>query len=180
MIFNRIVFFLAAKLKEIIRKIKPQQEVKYKIGNIKKHNTHVDTLIPQYVEIGDNFISAPGSYILAHDASTFLFCGKYRVEKTTLGNNVFLGAGSIVLPGVIVGDNVIIGAGSVVTKSFGSNVVVAGNPAKVVSTVDDYIAKTKEKGCLFEPPSEFFKIFEGKPVGHNDVVRFQYRMISDD
>ena len=51
---------------------------------------------------------------------------------TTIGNNCYIGAGSIILTPVTIGDNVIIGAGSVVTKDIPSNCVVAGNPAKVV------------------------------------------------
>ena len=77
-------------------------------------NTNIDTL-DELVVIGEGFISAPGSVILAHDASTITHCGKSRVEKTIIGNKVFLGANAVVLPGVKVGDGAIIGAGAVVT-----------------------------------------------------------------
>lgn len=50
----------------------------------------------------------------------------------TIGDNAWLGGGVIVCPGVTLGDNVVVGAGSVVTKSFGDNVVLVGNPARVV------------------------------------------------
>lgn len=49
-----------------------------------------------------------------------------------IGNNCWIGANAILLPGVSLGDNVIVAAGSVVTKSFNANVIVAGNPAKVI------------------------------------------------
>ena len=52
-----------------------------------------------------------------------------------IGNNVQIGAGSILLPGIIIGDNVVIGAGSVVTKNIESNSVAAGNPAKVLKRI---------------------------------------------
>ncbi|AOG60972.1 maltose O-acetyltransferase [Spiroplasma helicoides] len=58
--------------------------------------------------------------------------GKEYGKKVVIGNNVWIGGGSIILPGVTIGDNVVVGAGSVVTKSFGSNVVIGGNPAKVI------------------------------------------------
>lgn len=50
----------------------------------------------------------------------------------TIGDNVWIGGGAIILAGVNLGDNVVVGAGSVVTKSFGDNVVIAGNPARVI------------------------------------------------
>lgn len=50
----------------------------------------------------------------------------------TIGDDVWIGGGAIICPGVTLGNNVIVGAGSVVTKSFGDNVVVAGNPARVI------------------------------------------------
>ena len=53
-------------------------------------------------------------------------------EPVTIGNNVWIGGNVTILPGVSIGDNVVIGAGSVVTKSFPSNVVIAGNPAKII------------------------------------------------
>ncbi|MGW1541248.1 sugar O-acetyltransferase [Streptomyces sp. NPDC002309] len=53
----------------------------------------------------------------------------------TIGNNVWLGAGAIVLPGVTVGDNSVVGAGAVVTKDVPADVVVVGNPARQVRTL---------------------------------------------
>lgn len=53
-------------------------------------------------------------------------------KKIIIGDNVQIGAGSIILAGVKIGDNVIVGAGSIVTKSFESDCIIAGNPAKVL------------------------------------------------
>ena len=58
-------------------------------------------------------------------------------EPVTIGNNVWIGGNVTILPGVTIGDNVVIGAGSVVTKSFSSNVVIGGNPAKIIKKVQD-------------------------------------------
>jgi acetyltransferase-like isoleucine patch superfamily enzyme len=55
-----------------------------------------------------------------------------------VGDNVFLGVNSIILPGKKIGSNSIVGAGSVVTKDVPPGVVVAGNPAKVISTLQEY------------------------------------------
>ena len=60
-----------------------------------------------------------------------------------IGNDVFVGAGTIILPGVDIGNRVIIGAGSVVTKSIPDNSIAVGNPAKVIGSYDEYLNKQK-------------------------------------
>jgi acetyltransferase-like isoleucine patch superfamily enzyme len=134
--------------------------IKYRHGAHFYSNTHIDTLNPQFVDIGDNFMSAPGSLITAHDASTFLFCRKYRIEKVIIGDNVFLGANSVVMPGVKIGHNVIIGAGAVVTKNVPSNSVYAGNPAKYICSVEEYIEKCKARNVLYDVPESFLNEYE--------------------
>lgn len=98
-----------------------------------------------HISIGDNVTLAPRVHILAHDASTKVFLGYTRVENTRIGNNVFVGAGSIVLPGVTIGNNVVIGAGSVVSKDIPDNTVAVGNPARVVKSLSDFIEENKRK-----------------------------------
>ena len=53
----------------------------------------------------------------------------------TIGNNVWIGAGSVILPGVTIGENTVIGAGSVVTKDIPANVVAVGNPCRVMREI---------------------------------------------
>nr|WP_220477098.1 sugar O-acetyltransferase [Limosilactobacillus rudii] len=53
-------------------------------------------------------------------------------KDITLGDDVWVGGGAVICPGVTLGNNVIVGAGSVVTKSFDDNVIIAGNPARVI------------------------------------------------
>jgi maltose O-acetyltransferase len=60
---------------------------------------------------------------------------KEWAEPVTIGNNVWIGGGAIILPGVTIGDNVTIGAGSVVTKDIPSNTVAAGNPCRVLKKI---------------------------------------------
>ncbi len=69
------------------------------------------------------------------------FHGLDKVGVICVGNNVFIGNNSILLPGVIIGDNYIIGAGSVVSKNVPENSVVAGNPAKVIMSFSEYADK---------------------------------------
>ncbi len=97
------------------------------------------------ITIGDNVTIAPHTQILAHDASTCKFLGYAKIGRVNIGNNVFIGANAVVLPGVTIGDNVIIGAGSVVTHSVESNSVYTGNPAKYVCSLDQFISKHEEK-----------------------------------
>lgn len=62
---------------------------------------------------------------------SFEFC-KTRTAPIIIGNNCWIGGGAILLPGVTIGDNVVIGAGSVVTKDIPSNTIACGNPCRVV------------------------------------------------
>lgn len=93
------------------------------------------------ISIGDNVTLAARVYILAHDASTKVSLGYTKIGRVIIGNNVFVGANSIILPNVKVGNNVIVGCGSVITKNIPDNSVVAGNPAKVICKTNDYISR---------------------------------------
>lgn len=97
------------------------------------------------IQIGNNVTFGPHVQILAHDASTCHWIGYAKIGRVSIGDNCFIGAGSIVLPNVTIGNNVIIGAGSVVTHSIPDNTVAAGNPAKVIMSLDEYIEKHKKK-----------------------------------
>ena len=91
--------------------------------------------------------------------------------KVVLGDRVYVGSGAMIMPGVTIGDNVLIAAGSIVTKSIPSNIVVAGNPAKFICTIEEYTeknlpyntdtkslnAKEKKKILLALPEDKFIK-----------------------
>lgn len=64
--------------------------------------------------------------------------------KVIIGDWVYIGTNALIMPGVTIGDNVLVAAGSVVTKSVPSGMVVAGNPARVVCTVDEYYDRNKK------------------------------------
>ena len=89
------------------------------------------------IEIGDNVTLAPRVHILCHDASTKLFLGYTKIGRVTIGDNVFIGAGSVVLPGVTIGNNVIVGANSTVTHDIPDNTVYAGTRAVKVCTLEE-------------------------------------------
>lgn len=70
--------------------------------------------------------------------------GYTKVGRVHIGNNVFIGYGSVILPETFIGDNVIIGAGSIVRGKVDSNSVVVGNPAKKVCSYSEYIDKNRQ------------------------------------
>lgn len=96
------------------------------------------------ITIGDNTIIGSGCLITDTDSHPILAAErnlpdwpKYTKSKPiVIGKNVFLGARSIVLKGVTIGDGAVVGAGSVVTKDVPANTIVAGNPARVIKTID--------------------------------------------
>jgi maltose O-acetyltransferase len=95
------------------------------------------------ISIGDNCTICPNVRLIAHDASTKKFLGYTKLGKIVIKNNCFIGDSTIVLPKVTIGPNSIIGAGSVVTKDIPPNTVAAGNPTKIISTLNDYLNKIK-------------------------------------
>ena len=104
----------------------------------------IDANWPWLISVGDNVTLASGVRLLAHDASTVKAGAHTKIGIVQIGNNVFIGADSIVLCDTRIGDNVVIGAGSVVTHDIPSNCVYAGNPAKYVCSFDDYQNKHQE------------------------------------
>lgn len=114
------------------------------IGNgTKLYNVKFDVGHPWLISIGDDCILT-NCRILTHDASTYKLLGKSVVAKVSIGNNVFIGMDSIILCGVKIGNNAIVGAGSIVTKDVEENTVVAGNPAHVITTREQFDAKYKQ------------------------------------
>ena len=99
-----------------------------------------DTTNPRGVHIGAGTYVAFGAVILSHDMSRLVSA------HTTIGRNCFVGARSIVMPGITIGDECIIGSGAVVTRDVPSHSVVVGNPAKVVKSG----IRTREWGILVE------------------------------
>ena len=103
-----------------------------------QHGYDLDPSHCWLISIGDDVVFGPNVSILAHDAGTCNALGYAKIGCVTIGDRVFIGEGSVVLPGVSIGSDVIIGANSTVTKDVPDNCVVVGNPAKI-------IRKNKEK-----------------------------------
>ncbi|MGO3792844.1 MAG: chorismate mutase [Enterococcus gilvus] len=114
------------------------------------HNVFLD-ICP--ITIGDNCMFGPN--VQLYTASHPLEPGKRNSgqefgKPITIGDNVWIGGSCVVVPGVTLGDNVVVAAGAVVTKSFPDNVVVGGNPARIIKTIEEEnekneLVKAREK-----------------------------------
>lgn len=94
------------------------------------------------VEIGDDVTVSFNVSFINHDAAPSIARsqpgGLFNVGRIRVGSRVFIGANTTILPGVSIGDDVILGAGSVVAKSIPSGVVAAGNPVRILCSIDVY------------------------------------------
>ena len=97
------------------------------------------------ITIGDDVTFSIRVTVLAHDASMKKRIGYTRIRKVKIGNNVFVGANSTILPGVTIGDNSIIGSNSVVTKDIPADVVAAGNPTRVICALSEWDEKIRNE-----------------------------------
>lgn len=110
----------------------------------------IDRERPWMLKIGDYCKITKGTVILTHDYSRSVLRRVYgdvigEAGMTLIGDNVFIGMNSVILMGTHIGDNVIIGAGSVVSGNVPSNCVIAGNPARVIRTLDEHYLIRKKK-----------------------------------
>ena len=124
------------------------------------YNAYLDT--SGKIEIGKKVVISTGVILLTHDYSFTV--GLYSINEIpktdisfvmsiSIGDNCFLGANAIILPGTIIGSNVIIGAGSVVSGVVKDNTIIAGNPAKKIADLNEWIIRKKNT-----IPKEFFHI----------------------
>ena len=148
------------------------------------------------ITIGDYVLVSPGSRISASDEitigdSVMLANGVYitdsdwhgiydrtardaRVAPVHIGDNVWLGDGSTVLKGVTIGENSVVGANAVVTRDVPANVVVAGNPARVVKELDRE-REMKTRADYFADPEKlarFFDSVEQAVLGRNSLLNW--------
>ncbi len=116
-------------------------------------NFHLTLVDDGRIDVGDYVMFGPNVTICT---ATHPIHPKLREHKAQynlpvrIGNNVWIGAGSTVLPGVTIGDNTVIGAGSVVTHDIPSNVVAVGTPCRVLRSIDENDLKYYEKNRLID------------------------------
>ena len=136
---------------EVFRKMGVQIGKNVHIANF---GVIIDPSLTWLIKIGDNVLIAPNVHILAHDGSILHGLEYSKIGLVDIKNKVFIGAGSVILPGVTIGENSVIGAGSIVSKDIPENSVALGNPAKVVCSKDEYIEKQRllmnDENCFDE------------------------------
>ncbi|MGB6083988.1 acyltransferase [Moheibacter sp.] len=93
------------------------------------------------IEIGHNVGIGAGSALISSNHNHNDHSVHDEVRPIRIGNNVFIGANSVILPGIQIGNNVVIGAGSVVAKDIPSNSIAVGNPCKVIKEKQPYIER---------------------------------------
>ena len=92
------------------------------------------------VTIGKNCMIAPqvGIYTATHPIkASKRYLGLELGKPVTIGDNCWIGGNATINPGVSLGNNVVVASGAVVTKSFGDNVVIGGNPARILKTIEE-------------------------------------------
>lgn len=131
----------------------------------------VETTEPYLVSIGNNVTISYNVSFNTHDDSVEAYYKKDTliVGKITIGNDCFVGVGSVILPGVTLSDNCIVGAGSVVTKSFEQGSVIAGNPARKICTVDELYEKNKE--LIIDTTGKGFKERKDYIMAHTEFLK---------
>lgn len=129
------------------------------------NHTFIDIQRPEFLEIGDFCKITKGVTILCHDYSMSVARRVYKEhvgysKPTKIGNNVFIGMNATILMGTTIGDNCIIGAGAVVCGTFGNDLVIGGNPARVICSLEDYYKK--HKAVEYESARNYVLKFEKK------------------
>lgn len=136
-------------LKLFLKIVSPKLHAKYcgiKMGHDVFFESRDIPTEPYLVSIGNHVQITKGVMLLTHGGAhvarmkdpTFDTFG-----RITIGDWVYIGSNSLIMPGVTICDNVLIAAGSVVTKSIPEGVVVAGNPARIICNIDEYMQKNQ-------------------------------------
>lgn len=147
---KRVLFFLLCKISYLCRFFKNSISKRllqkaYELEGIVfrgpisyiHHDAYIDCI--GKITLGTNIVISTKAIILAHDHSAYIFnqfgYNKKHTSEVSIGNNCFIGAGAIILPGTNIGNYCIIGAGAVVKGNIPDYSVVVGNPCKIIKKI---------------------------------------------
>lgn len=106
---------------------------------------------PYLITLGNNVATSGNVTFVTHDGSMSVVRHLHPdlkdadlIKPINVGNNVFIGLNTIILPGSIIEDNIIIGAGSIVRGKINKNSVYAGTPARYICSIDEYVSKNRD------------------------------------
>jgi acetyltransferase-like isoleucine patch superfamily enzyme len=145
-----IIHYAKVKILDLLARLCPipgLREELYRIMGVKiakgtfvDRDVYFDTMWPELISIGKGCGIVSGCVLLTHqrDFSKYYIGSRvhdldYIVKPITIGDNVSIGTGTIILPGIVIGNGAIISAGSVVRKNVDPYTLVAGNPAKLIT-----------------------------------------------
>ena len=154
-------------IKRVFRIINGKDDNSNSVAWLRKHGAKIGEDVELYdfscsakdascLEIG-NHVTLTGVMCLTHDASLKRFLGNdcNKIGRIVIGDNVFIGKQTVILPNVHVGNNVIIGVGSIVTHDIPDESVAVGNPARVICTIDEF--KDKHLSNMKSHPELIYK-----------------------
>lgn len=124
-----------------------RRHVLYAMGDFCSVQTNVTFTDPKYVRLGNN-VRLSGCVLFGHDGSVNMLnraygCKLDRVGKVDILDNVFVGHGAIVMPGVTIGPFALVAAGAVVSRDVPPHSIVAGVPGKRIADLDEYVDRMK-------------------------------------
>lgn len=138
---------------------------------------------PYLITIGDNTQITEGVTIHTHGGGNIVrrICPDFdSFGKVNIGNRVYIGAYSHIMPGVTIEDNVLVAAGSVVTKSVPSGYVVGGNPAKIICSVDTFIERNLRYNTETKGKSREYKKQVLATLSEDKFIKKEFLRIPED
>lgn len=128
---------------------------------------------PYLITIGRHVTLSTNVDLVTHDGAAWLFADEdpsvQKFAPIKIGDNCFIGANATVMPGVTIGSNAVVGAGSVVTKDVPDDTVVAGCPARIICSTDDFRSKVFAAWEAQKPPGYMASFEAGKPYSARDI-----------
>jgi len=136
---------------------------------------------PYLVSIGDHCTIAGNVGFVTHDGGVWVFTEEIpdlqKFGRITIHDNCFIGMNSIIMGNVTIGPNAIVGAGSIVTRDVPENSIVAGNPAKPISTLDAYREKVVKIWEVQKPNGYFHGVDNDQKLTPEQIQSLKFRDI---